>query len=88
MPPPNIFWGARVLVYSPDRPQTRDPPASASLVLGLQACTTTPDSPIIFKATVSQFSIPYSCLYYFKQCKKYVLNHLVCLPNCLIYLEL
>jgi hypothetical protein len=53
-----FFFRDRVSLYSPDCPGThfvdqaglelRNPPASASQVLGLKACTTTPGSPCLF----------------------------------------
>lgn len=36
------FFGGRGISYTPGRPQTPNPPAAISQMLGLQACSTTP----------------------------------------------
>ena len=70
------FFGDRVSLYSPGRPGTypvdqaglelRDPPASASQVLGLKACTTTAQPVIIFKTCLYRDTIG-SALKHFKK---------------------
>jgi hypothetical protein len=85
----------RVSLYSPGCPGThfvdqaglelRNPPASASEVLGLKACTTTPGAPPFFNHTVKLFRV---CIFEagvvcdVRVCRPEFLYHFISLRQC------
>jgi hypothetical protein len=55
-----FFFFLKKYIFFPNEPKTRDTPASASQVLGLQVCTTMPSLLYIFSTHLSTHKTQYN----------------------------